>query len=469
MGKWITPPTIPGEFYCRPLQIPNDPYLIGAVMGALWPLTFASSWEESSGGCSAADTAAAMLQMLWEAYVSDGECGGLDDVRQDPLDPCVLSKSADGSTWTPFADLRLCALAQPVPYEGDLSGYRVLDGVGQYSPDGGTTWVDLVDQTLRGGILPQLVATDGATDEIKLCLASTRAALVLAQFYADTFAAAAADIFNAWDTASIWLRDAYRRLLGGRWALMDALIQIDTMIGADVPTNWTASGLTAEQIQDLTCLLLENATVDAAGVVTFDWSTVWTDATTVLGNNPGTAVMIMLSYIAGDGLNQAGATAITNTGECQPCGFECLDYSTGFTDGLELPWFIDADFPAFLWNSGGRGQWYSAEGHGGGPCLLSTSNGTYREIDLILDLGGDCTVTGITSWWIANQNTGDVRYGLYDSDQQLIGSLINPGTITLGWTSKTWTGSVAGVRYVAIMGQSSATVVLCDDVSVTTA
>lgn len=70
MGKWVTPPTLPEDRYCRQILIPNSPEWVGIVSGALLPLIYKNSWEQSEEGITpeeASVAAYAMLKEYWDA------------------------------------------------------------------------------------------------------------------------------------------------------------------------------------------------------------------------------------------------------------------------------------------------------------------------------------------------------------------------------------------------------------------
>jgi hypothetical protein len=76
MGKWVTPPTLPEDFYCRQIQIPNSPEWVGTVSGALLPLIYKNSWEQSEDGITpeeASTAAYAMLTTYWDSVCADEE------------------------------------------------------------------------------------------------------------------------------------------------------------------------------------------------------------------------------------------------------------------------------------------------------------------------------------------------------------------------------------------------------------
>jgi len=70
VGKWITPPTLPTDKYCRQITIPNSPEWIGIVSGALLPMVYKNSWEQGELAISpddASEAAFLMLQAFWES------------------------------------------------------------------------------------------------------------------------------------------------------------------------------------------------------------------------------------------------------------------------------------------------------------------------------------------------------------------------------------------------------------------
>lgn len=129
---WLTPEVIDeGDLVCHPLLIPR--VFSPMVMGALWELTQAYNWEES-GAVTIAEITELMTALLVSA--NETECGVLNmDVRQSPLDPCVLEKEISPDLWEAFADLTQCA------GEELLKRYNPTTGELETSPDG-TTWTE---------------------------------------------------------------------------------------------------------------------------------------------------------------------------------------------------------------------------------------------------------------------------------------------------------------------------------------
>lgn len=78
MKAWLTPDTLPVARVCRVISIPDDPFFIFAVNGALLNLTFPTSWEDF-GAVSSEDAAEAMTDM-WYEY-AESVCSGGGDME----------------------------------------------------------------------------------------------------------------------------------------------------------------------------------------------------------------------------------------------------------------------------------------------------------------------------------------------------------------------------------------------------
>jgi len=70
VGKWLTPNSIPDATICRVLFIPRNPDVIGAVSGALLPLTYSFNWEEF-GEVTPDEMASAMQEMYTRWFQSE--------------------------------------------------------------------------------------------------------------------------------------------------------------------------------------------------------------------------------------------------------------------------------------------------------------------------------------------------------------------------------------------------------------
>lgn len=67
MGKWLTPDNLPVGRQCRTLRIPDDPFWLAIVSGAVLELTKQHNWEKF-GTQTVEDCAAAMAGLLDDYY-----------------------------------------------------------------------------------------------------------------------------------------------------------------------------------------------------------------------------------------------------------------------------------------------------------------------------------------------------------------------------------------------------------------
>lgn len=70
---YVTPSTIPATFQCRRVRMPDDPLFFAAVMGALYQLTYASNWVQTTGVSTSAAAGAALV-MYDDCVASLGAC-----------------------------------------------------------------------------------------------------------------------------------------------------------------------------------------------------------------------------------------------------------------------------------------------------------------------------------------------------------------------------------------------------------
>lgn len=71
---YLTPDDLPEDRHCRTFKIPNDVQWLSVFMGALLPLIYPESWQES-GALTPDEAADGMLDVIWDAYANDeGEC-----------------------------------------------------------------------------------------------------------------------------------------------------------------------------------------------------------------------------------------------------------------------------------------------------------------------------------------------------------------------------------------------------------
>lgn len=307
---WLTPDTLPTETFCRQLSIPNDPLILAAVSGALYPLTKSYNWEEY-GSVTPDEIASAMLDMF-DAYVSQttGDCEG------------------NGMT---CADVLACLGAAGVSlYEYPFVRKSPTTGLPQWSIDE-TTWWELETVT--------------TTPVGETCLAATRAALVMGRFWQQTFVAAGELFFGALATANAFLQQVNQGLLGILYGSNAQLANAIIFTDFDFSTYMVQSDLTENQYDLLTCLLLEHATLQDDGTVTFNFGAVRDNLISTLGVNPGTALTLLFDYAGEAGLNQAGQVGITDVGDCSSCGAWFHDYDFTLASGPFAAGHIDSPAP----------------------------------------------------------------------------------------------------------------------------
>lgn len=358
---------------CRLFRLPLElvPYLSGALANLTEP------WRWEAFGTMTPETAAELFASILSEV--EDNCP-IMDVRQSILDPCVLEKTFDGVTWEPFANTLLCAAA-PMVSDTFRTGHlraNPTTGAPEWSVDG-TTWTPVPEDTFDGPQVPPLAPTPGTDDEARKCLAATRAALSLSEFYKQTFAAVAAGVHNTLLDLNMFLHDLNNFLFQLVYSPHDGVLEALEFFEVDFGEHWSASGLTEDDVEALTCLLLANATAEADGTVTFNWTDTFNSVIEALGVNPGTAVSIMLSYLGGPGLNQAGTVHNAEDGNCS-CD-EC-DNPGSLVSNYYNSWpgLIDG----FYWNFGDVKH---SNYLGNFP-----PSGLYWSVGLLIDLGQVRTV-----------------------------------------------------------------------------
>lgn len=292
-NAWLTPEdTLPTVWLARCLAIPEPLY--PSVIGALSLLTESWRWEQF--GTMTPDDAAQLATVMLEGFASEG-CSGMDclDVVQCLVDAGLLDASLPNGE------------------------FQVVDGVPQVSFDEGVTWQDVISSGSSEPYVPTPTPTSGATDEIRKCLAATRAALVLNETYKGVYGAVAAGIYNASNTFANWLLVLNGQLLGLIYGEQYQILNSEILRDYSLPTNYSAGELTNGQIEELTCLLLDYAIDNPDGIVTFDWGAIRDNMIATMGVNPGTALWSIVVYLKNRGLERASQVAITGTGNCGPC------------------------------------------------------------------------------------------------------------------------------------------------------
>ena len=262
-----------------------------------------------------------VASVCYEIYVSwlTSECG-IMDVRQSPNYACLLEKQVNGD-WETFADLSQC---QPLLRHGE-------DGIMEWSPDGGTTWHDII-----AAPIPPVPYGGTGTNR---CLAAASATLVIETTY-----------------------EEFRRLYNENYSFLVALGLILSLLATlifyppamplvvafatELWALWSSLGsipFSQEARDNLRCILY-CASVEDTGVVTFDHSTVVTKIQALMGGTPDIywAVQYILAFIYPDGLDRAGATGVVTTADCQDCDCAESEELVIPSNGAFIPFtFID--------------------------------------------------------------------------------------------------------------------------------
>jgi len=288
--------------------VPDEVHLVGAVTGALLPLTQEYNWEQF-GSMTPAEAAGIMLASF-EEFVA-GNCAS-------DCPPRWRQNSSNGR-WE--------------IYNGDLGTWEFPDGV-------------IVES------IPLPEPREEETEADKICNAAANAANVLyltwqklnedwdnnveaplanAALAVETGLTLGAAFFPPLEAAAALVGTAFGFIFG-----LFQLIQIDT---------WSPAF-----IQKLTCILAADATVDENGRVLFNHVHViqevnllsWQDSQYLL---VAIQLQFLLSWLGSEALNVAGGlTAVT--GDCAECGEWCYVWDFPVERGTWFPVRLWTDFNA---------------------------------------------------------------------------------------------------------------------------
>jgi hypothetical protein len=128
----------PADFVCVKAYIPNDPEYLREFWGAYGYFTQWSAFKRDPlhKGKAAAIAWRNGYDKAREEYILRGGCPvSIENIRQNPLNPCSLEFSEDGVTWTEFADLSKCG-----------NGCGGSDGVLQFDGQTVNQWDDCLQQ-----------------------------------------------------------------------------------------------------------------------------------------------------------------------------------------------------------------------------------------------------------------------------------------------------------------------------------
>lgn len=404
---FILPTVIdPPERVCITIEVPNDFWHLQAFWNSIYNLTYWYSWQRDDlkQGKDVAEVWKAVYeQARLDNPFDGGSCDMLEDVRQNEESPCTLEKTLDGITWTPWANLRLCA--------GKLSRFNPSTGVYETSTDGGETWEpDPENNPLNQGTYrrPPLTGENAKCD-------------------------AAAN-------ARAYLEDLVNQVKAG----VDALASITFVIGSvttliavatagaafpaaaviDVTSALFYAGSSALSLafdsafyEDMQCIFYCQSNEDGQYDAT-QWQAVIDDLNAI-GGLAGGSMAIAVQIAGADGLSNMG-TVGAGGGDCSEC--DC-----------EGEWCYTFDF---LTSNGGWTQegtytatYYSGEGWGAVDDL-GTGNVDYsaRHAGIEIDFGSSAYVTSMhfelseggnaqNAWWHPPAGTFDTPIAIIANPQ----------------------------------------------------
>lgn len=342
---FLTPPNLPLTRQQRCINIPVSKEWLGIFNAALLALTQEWNYEQTFDSELTPAQCAAICYQIYEDYLKN-ECGEdtIVDVRQSPENSCILEKSYDGIEWIPFADLSLCA-----------PQYRINPATrGLETSLDGETWESVPEAPWVESASPYVPEPNiqPGTTQVKRCLAAANAVEVIDAFYRETFGAVAAGLNNNMLTLNNALADINYGLLSLLYAPEQGLLETLGFFEFDFGTYMAAPGLEPEDKTALMCLLYQNATVDA-DIVRFDHGAIQDNVVTDVGVNPGTAIALLLGYMAPEGLDRAGGVQVVTEMDCSDC----------IVCGGEISWVFHsnsefADCFSGVPLTAGGGQWY---------------------------------------------------------------------------------------------------------------
>lgn len=292
---FITPSTLPSETYQRCILIPASQEWLGLVNAALLMLTEGWRYEQIYETSLTPEQSAAAAYTLYVQYL-EGACG---------LECCPLRIN---------------------PFNGRL----------QQSSDDGLTWFDVDDGPWTESLYPPFSAMPlprpEATDAEKTCAAALTAAYVLRNLYTQTGntllnVVAATD----WEYAGALgaMLQGFLMVIGA--AAVQPFVALASLLGVvGVRQQYVDYPLDNDDEDLLMCILLDNATLQASGAVTFDFQSVW-DAINLDSPKNG-LVRFLLTMIGPDALNYAGAVDADLGSDCSACEetWCCIfDFSAG--------------------------------------------------------------------------------------------------------------------------------------------
>lgn len=372
-----TPPSLPLDTQKRCITIPASQAWLGLVNAALLMLTEAWRYDQVETTDMTPEETAEIAYQMYVQYL--GECAVA------------------------------CCPMRVNPFNGRL----------QQSHDGGLTWFDVADGPWTESLYPPFSAMpaprpEPTTAEQK-CAAAATAAYVLRNLYEQT----GNTLLNVVAATDWEYAGALGAMLQGFLMMIGAVatqpyVAIATLLGiVGVRQQYVDYPLDDDDEERLTCILLENATVQPDSAVTFDFQAVW-DAIDL--DSPKNGLMrFLLTMIGPDALNYAGAIDAGLTPDCDGCNETwCMEFD--FTTG-QHGWSLISSDP------GGGGNYVAGVGF---KQQFVSGEGSIVSIDIDMP---ETTLTGYSVTFAADlDSNGGFRGIQVNTPLSTIGTFGNSGT-----------------------------------------
>lgn len=283
----------------------------------------------------------------------------------------------------------------------------------QQSDDGGLTWFDVPDGPWTESLYPPFSAMPlprpEATADEKKCAAAATAAYVIGNLYEQT----GNTLLNAVATTDWDYAGALGSMLTGFLAVIGAVatqpyVALSVLLGiVGVKQQYVDNPLDTDDTERLTCILLDNSTVEATGAVTFSFQAVW-DAVDLVSPKQ-TLVRFLLTMIGPDALNYAGAVDAGLTPDCDAC--ICADEwgangNYNFEADGQQGWHFDPVTPVGSWSGL---NWATAAWPSGPSCEIE-KEGALGYASSVTVYVRACQTTSITV--VARRNGTTVYTGV---------------------------------------------------------
>lgn len=177
-----------------------------------------------------------------------------------------------------------------------------------------------------------------------------------------------------------------------------------------------------------------------------------------------TSIPTLYVSVAVRGSGQISATSTTTDEMTAGLDADTHEFSATYPFGV-----VNAG--AFTNDGEVGGAWQATDGRGSGGSILSAdAGGGIGQAGAVIDLGSDQTVTAASFWLkhIVHLGASNELITFWDASKVMIQAEIVSLGNTPTYTQRTWTGSVAGVRYVSFQGHANTGgELVIDDLSVT--